>query len=80
MLNAKSFGLSGGILWGASMFILTWLNILFSYSSMWTALMADAYPGYDVSAIGSFVGLIWGFIDGFVCLYIIARLYNVFNR
>ena len=75
-LHAKSLGLAGGIFWGIGLFILTWLSYWFGYASMMMDLMADVYPGYEVSPMGSFIGLAWGFIDGFVGLYIFAWLYN----
>ncbi len=75
-LNAKSLGLAGGVLWGVVMFIMTWLSMFTGYASMWLAMMMDVYPGYDVSVVGSFIGLIYGFIDGFVGLFLIGWLYN----
>ncbi len=76
MLNAKSFALAGGILWGVAMFIFTFIFLYCDYGSMWAALMVDVYPGYDVSIVGSFIGLIYGFFDAFIGLYIFAWLYN----
>jgi hypothetical protein len=34
------------------------------------------YLGYTFSAVGAFVGLAWGFVDGAVCGAIFAWLYN----
>jgi len=79
MLNAKSLGLAGGVLWGITMFILTLLNLYTGYGSMWAALMVDVYPGYEVTLPGSIIGLIWGFVDGFVGLFLLAWLYNKFT-
>ena len=76
MLNAKNFGLAGGILWGASMLVFTLVSMLTGYGAMWADLMANVYPGYAVSYLGSVVGLVYGFIDGFVGLFIFAWLYN----
>ena len=80
MLNAKNFGLAGGILWGVSMFVMTWLSLWFGYGNMWMELMASVYPGYTVSVVGSFVGLVYGFFDGFIGLFIFAWLYNLLNK
>jgi hypothetical protein len=76
MLSAKRLGIAGGILWGVMMFVMTLANIWFGYGTMWLALMADIYPGYEVTYIGSIVGLVYGFLDGFVGLFIIGWLYN----
>lgn len=75
-LNPMRFGLAGGILWGVVTFVMTWLSLFTGYGAMWLALMSDIYPGFDVSVIGSFIGLAYGFVDGFVALYVIAWLYN----
>lgn len=76
MLSAKRLGLAGGILWGVAMFLMTLANIFFGYGGLWLGLMANVYPGYDVSYFGSLVGLVYGFVDGFVGLYLLAWLYN----
>jgi len=76
MLNAKKLGIAGGILWGFSMFFLTLANIFFGYGTLFLDLMADVYPGFQVSYVGSLIGLVYGFLDGFVGLYILGWLYN----
>jgi hypothetical protein len=76
MLNPKYLGLAGGIIWGAFLFFFTFLNMFTGYGSMWAGLMVDAYPGYTVTALGSLIGLAYGFIDAFVGLYLLAWLYN----
>lgn len=80
MLNPKNLGLAAGALWGASMFVLTVVSILTGYGVMWLELMTSIYPGYTISWPGSIVGLIYGFLDGFVGLYVFGWLYNKFNR
>ncbi|MCB1112927.1 MAG: bacteriophage holin [Chlamydiales bacterium] len=79
MLVEKRLGLAGGILWGVMMFIMTFANIFFGYGTTFLNLMADVYPGYSVSYIGSLIGLGYGFLDGFIGLYILAWLYNKIN-
>ena len=79
MLNARNFGLAGGILWGVWMFIFTLLSIYTGYGIMFRDLMVDVYPGYSITFFGSVVGFIYGFLDGFIGLYIFAWLYNKLN-
>jgi len=76
MLNPNRLAISGGILWGMLLFIITLANISTGYAPMWVALMADIYPGYHASYIGSLLGLVYGFADGFLGLYLLAWLYN----
>lgn len=76
MLSPKRLGIAGGILWGVSMFIMTLANLWFGYGGAFLEIFSSVYPGYEITYIGSLVGLIYGFIDGFVGLYILAWLYN----
>ena len=80
MLNAKSLGLAGGVLWGGVMFLMTWLAVYTGYGYRFLILIEGLYPFYTVSIAGSFVGLIFGFIDGFVGLFLLAWLYNKFEK
>lgn len=79
MLNAKSLGLAGGVLWGVSMFVMTWVNQWCGYGTEFLNLIATVYPGYALSAMGSFIGLAWGFADGFIGLFLLGWLYNKFG-
>ena len=76
MLSPKRLGIAGGILGGASIFIMTLGNLWFGYAPAYLALIADLYPRYEISYVGSLIGLFYGFIDGFVALFILAWLYN----
>ena len=75
-LNVKAFAFAGGILWGASMFILTWLTMR-GYGNIDAAsIVKSYYIGYTVSPIGSVIGAIYGFFDAGICLAIFALIYN----
>lgn len=75
-LDVKAMAVAGGILWGASMFILTWVGIL-GYGSNVTAEIAKSYYiGYSVTPLGSVIGAIYGFCDAGIGLAIFALLYN----
>jgi len=75
-LNAKYFGLAGGILWGLSMFVITLVSVFTGYGTGFLNIVSNIYPGYSISLLGSVIGLIYGFIDAFIGLYIFAWLYN----
>lgn len=79
-LNAWGLGLAGGILWAAALFITTWISLFTGYASLWLTVMMDMYPGFDISVPGSFIGLAYGFIDGFIGLFLLAWLYNHFTK
>lgn len=74
-------GLAGGILWGAVMFAATLASVYADgYGGNFLVAMSSIYPGYAISVAGSFIGLLYGFVDGFVALFVIAWLYNMFDK
>ncbi len=76
-LNACKLGVAAGILWSILIFAMTWISMYTGYGMFWLSQWMDIYPGYDLSVVGSFIGLVYGFIDGFVCLFIFGWLYNL---
>lgn len=78
-LNPCHLGLAAGIVCGISMLIFTILAVQFGYARQVLELGKGVYPGYDVTIAGAFVGLIWGFLKGFIGFSLIAWLYNSLN-
>jgi hypothetical protein len=76
MIDAKRFGLAGGILWGGYMFLATIISLYTGYGETLLNIMGELYWGYAISWLGAFVGLAYGFVDGFISFYIIGWLYN----
>jgi hypothetical protein len=76
-LNVWAFALTSGILWGLGVFFLTWWIIAFMGPTHDPIVLGYVYRGYDVSPIGSVIGLAWALVDGFVCGAIFAWLYNL---
>jgi len=77
-LNATIQGIVLGLLSGSIIFIATiWLVIkggdLIGPN---LGLLAQFFPGYSVTVVGSFIGFFYGFIFGFILGYLVARLYN----
>ena len=79
MLMASRLGLAGGVLWGVVMFVCTVVSIYTGYSDVFLNAMKSCYPGYAISWGGAFLGLIYGFVDGFIGLFLLAWLYNIFG-
>ena len=73
-LDAKSFGLAGGILWGASVFVITWMKILGYGSAL--DVIKSYYIGYSVTPLGSIIGAVYGFFDMGIACILFALLYN----
>jgi hypothetical protein len=76
-LNVKAFALTCGSLWGLAIFLLTWWIIAFEGSTGEITLIGRIYLGYSISPAGSFIGLVWAFVDGLLFGAIFAWLYNL---
>ncbi len=77
-LNVKAFGLACGLFWGFGLMLVTWWVILIEGSTGDLLAIGHVYRGYCVSLTGSFIGLAWGLVDGFIGGVILAWLYNLF--
>jgi hypothetical protein len=76
-LNIKAFALTCGLIWGFGLFLLTWWIIAFEGASGDLTFIGRIYRGYSLSPTGSFIGLIWALIDGFIGGAVFAWLYNL---
>lgn len=72
--------LSLGVLWSLSMLVFTCMSLRWGYGQEFLELMADVYPGYEVSGKGAVIGMAWGFADGFIGTWLVVTLYNFFAR
>ncbi len=75
-LNVKSFALALGLVWGFCIFFAAWWIILFEGSTGDLLVIGHVYRGFNVSPLGSVIGLIWGFFDGLIGGAIFAGIYN----
>ena len=79
-LRKRALGLSLGLVWGLAILLTTWWFIIFERKAEILGKLNTIYLGYSVSWGGSFIGLIWGFVDGFIAGVLIAWLYGVFGK
>ena len=79
-LNVKALALTAGLWWGFGLFFMTWWIIAFEGITGDPTIIGRLYRGYTVSPAGSFIGLIWGLMDGLIGGAIFAWLYNRFNQ
>ena len=75
-LDWKAFALTCGMLWGLCLFLVTWWLLAFGGSRSEVEWLGNFYIGYNVSPIGSLLGLGYGFVDGAIGGAIFAWLYN----
>lgn len=76
-LNAKALSLAAGIVWGVVVFLVTNISLL-RQGGQTLSRLAQIYPGYSVSFVGSIIGLIWGFVSMAVLAWLFVWLYNRF--
>ena len=76
-LRPVALGVALGSVWGVSLFITTWISYYTGYGRLFLEVLAQSiYPGYTVTPLGSFLGLSYGFADGFVGAALIGYIYN----
>jgi hypothetical protein len=79
-LKPMALGIAIGILWGVSILLTTLLSHYTGYGKLFLeALPQSIYPGYSITLGGGIIGLLYGFIDGFVGGAIIGWIYNKVN-
>jgi hypothetical protein len=76
MLDPKKLGLSGGIVLGVLMFLMTLLSVYTGAGKDILHLYEGLYIGYKISLIGAFIGLVYSFIKGFIIFYFLGLIYN----
>ena len=79
-INVKAFALTCGIVWGLGLFALTWWIIAFEGSTHEVTVIGRLYRGYNISPLGSLIGLGWAFFDALIVGAITAWLYNLLSR
>lgn len=76
MLDKVKLGIAGGTLIGLSLFLITLLSSFFGYAPKLVEIFMDIYPGYNASLWGCFLGILYGFADGFFFFFFLAWIYN----
>ncbi len=65
-LNVRAFALAFAVWWGVGLFLGTWWVIATSGATGEPTFLARIYIGYEISPVGSVIGLVWGVIDGLI--------------
>jgi len=76
-LNVKAFALTCGLVWGLGILVLTWWIIAFEGAARDVTFLGRVYRGYNISPLGSVIGLVWALADGAIGGAIFAWLYNL---
>src|SRR5690349_12613397 len=75
-INIKAFAIATAVWWGLGLFALTWWLIFTQGSTGESTLIGRLYPGYNISPLGSLIGLGWGVLDGAIGGAVLAWLYD----
>lgn len=76
MLNVKAFAIAVSLLLGLGLFFMTWWIMFFEGVTHEVTFIGQLYRGYNISPMGSVIGLLWGLADGLFGGAIFAYLYN----
>jgi hypothetical protein len=76
-LNVWAFGITCALIGGLGLFALTWWIIAFDGQTGEATTFGRIYRGYNISALGSVIGLLWATADGFIAGVVFAWLYNL---
>lgn len=78
-VDGKALGKAMGLLWAGAVVVLG-VTARRGWGQEWRDLLSDVYPGYDSTNRGLVLGAVWAFADGFVGAYLLAWLYDLFER
>lgn len=77
-LHKSCLGLAFGAVAGVGLLLLTLLHLWRSPNEPYPlALLSQYFRGFEVSVLGAFIGLGWGFATGFVAGWVFAFCRNV---
>ncbi len=75
-LNVLAFALTCGLVWGLGVFCLAWWVMAFEGATGDPMVLGHIYRGFNVSPLGSVIGLVWALFDGFITGALVAWVYN----
>jgi hypothetical protein len=80
-LSVKGLTIAGAIAFALCMLVVGILNLISpGYCGEYLKIIASVYPGYKASGtfIDVIVGMLYALVDGAICGFVFALLYNAF--
>ena len=75
-LNVKRFALATGTLWGLAIFLITLVAAGRGIGQEHLSHLSAIFIGYQVTYLGSIIGLVYGFVSGAVGGWVFSLIYN----
>ena len=77
-LNARAWGITGGLLFGGTLFAATIFLVIKGGPNMGQhlGLLATYFPGYQVSVVGGLIGFVYAFVIGYGAGRVVGSVYN----
>lgn len=77
-LHPIALGLAGGIVLGIYTLGFTLISVWTGYGAEFLKVWVPLHPGYEISYAGSLIGFCYSFVEGFLWLWLTAKVYNLF--
>ena len=74
-LAPNALGVAIGVLWAVYVF-LCGIIAIFGWGVDLVDTLSSLYIGYAPTVAGAFIGLVWGFVDGYIAGVVIAWVYS----
>ena len=79
--DTRRFAITGGIVWALILSLTTLISVYTrGFAKAFLDGIGSIYPGYSISLGGSIIGLIYGFFDVFIGVYIFAWVYKKLGK
>jgi hypothetical protein len=77
-LNARAWGIAFGLVLGGGLFLATMFLVVRGGPNpgQHLQLLSAFFPGYRVTALGSFIGFVYAFVVGYALGRVIGEVYN----
>jgi len=74
-LHITKFGIAGGTTWALGVLCLGLLGT-YGFQTPVIGAIGSIYIGFSATFLGSIIGALWAFVDGFIGCAIFAWIYN----
>jgi hypothetical protein len=77
--SPNALGIAIGVVWAAYIFFCG-ITAIFGWGNALVEAISSLYIGYGPTFLGSVIGAVWGFVDGYIAGVVIAWIYNRISK